>query len=120
MKSDEKVDIWIPFYIGDYLGKTMHLTTEQHGAYFLLILAYWKNRGPLPNDDVRLSGIARMTIDAWSIAKAVLIEFFDTKKIPGMLVHNKIESELKKATDKRKMLKNRAKTAANARWGKAK
>jgi uncharacterized protein YdaU (DUF1376 family) len=43
-------DTWMPFYVGDYLSATGRLTTEQHGAYLLILLDYWKN-GPPPNDD---------------------------------------------------------------------
>ena len=111
----DKVDIWMPLYIGGYLSKTMHLTTEQHGAYLLLIMAYWQNNGPLCES--RLPAITKLTPDAWSNAQALLEEFFDTKSKPGFWVHTKIEKELKRAAKNRETNKLRAKTAANKRWG---
>src|ERR1700722_501386 len=81
---------WMPLYVGDYLAKTGHLTTIQHGAYLLLILHYWANKS-LPTSDRQLMAIARMTEEEWAGNCQVLAKFFtiDWK-------HRRIEEELEK------------------------
>lgn len=106
---DSKVDIWVPIYIGDYLSDTMHLTTEEHGAYFLLILAYWRNQAPLPSDDKKMAAICRWSIPVWLEHKKTLSEFFESDGL--FWVHKRIDSELKSALD------FRAKQSANGKKG---
>lgn len=111
-----KPGIWMPLFIGDYLSDTMHLTTEQHGAYLLLIMAYWKNGGALKQDSIQ--NICRLSSDAWSINQAVLKQFFSIAQ-DGAWVHQRIDEELAEATQKKAKATERAEKAAQARWGNA-
>ena len=108
--------LWMPIYIADYLADTCRLTTEQHGAYLLLIFDYWRN-GALPDDDAVLAQVCRMNADAWSNAQAVLRSFF-TKADDGLLHHKRIDDEISKAQLNRSMSVTRARKAAEARWSK--
>lgn len=110
-----KVDIWMPLYVADYLADTSRLTTEQHGAYLLLLMDYWRN-GPPPDEDAVLQQITRMTPDAWSNAKAVLKQFFSVEN--GAWTHSRVEKELADAKDKKELHTARAKAAAEKRWSK--
>jgi uncharacterized protein YdaU (DUF1376 family) len=114
--ADKANGIWMPIFIGDYLSDTMHLTTEQHGAYFLLMLAYWKNRGPLPENKIK--PITKLSEDSWSIDSLTLKEFFDTESQPGKWVHHRIEKELQKASENHKNAVKRGKAGAQKRYGK--
>ena len=107
-------NIWMPLYIGDYLADTQLLTTEQHGAYLLLIIAYWKNGGPLPADDEILMSVCKMTPAKWKKAKPSILKMF--KSQGDELVHKRIDKELAEAKKRRKDAKEKARKAANARW----
>jgi uncharacterized protein YdaU (DUF1376 family) len=109
-----KTDIWMPFYVSDYIADTMHLTPAEHGAYLMLILHYWRT-GPIPNDDARLALITKLG-DAWSIASSTIKAFFEQSN--GMLVHRRIDREKLEAEGNKDRNQARAKAAADKRWGK--
>lgn len=98
------------FYIGDYLGDTQHLTTLQHGAYLLLIMAYWQRRGPLPMDDDKLARIARCTLAEWMQCKSDVLAFFDERE--GMLHQNRIDRELEGIVE----ISEKRRGAARKKW----
>lgn len=85
-------DIWFPFYIGDYLADTMHLNTQQHGAYLLLLLSYYKNRGPIADNDTILAVITRMTLSDWMESRSALEKFFKIEA--GYWTHKRADAEI--------------------------
>jgi uncharacterized protein YdaU (DUF1376 family) len=110
-----KADVWMPLFIGDYLADTGRLSTEQHGAYLLLIMDYWRN-GPPPDDADTLAQITHLSLDAWSIAQAKLKHFFSIED--GVWRHKRIDEELVAARENKGKAQAKAKAAADARWGK--
>ena len=108
-----KQSVWMPVYIGDYLGDTQRLTTEQHGAYILLLMDYWRN-GPPPADDSVLCSITRLKPARFRKHKSTLLSFF--KNIEGELVHGRVEAEKNKAEQNASRNSDRAKKAAEVRW----
>lgn len=113
-----KTTIWMPFYPGDYLKKTMFLNTTQHGAYLLLMLSYWENVGPLPDDDETLASIVKLDIKSWLKIRPIMERFFDLDTIPGEWVHHRIDEELLKAFEQKQRAINRGKKGAEKRWSK--
>jgi uncharacterized protein YdaU (DUF1376 family) len=107
-------DTWMPLYWGDYLRDTMHLSTTEHGAYLLLIAHYWTKGEPLPDDDFRLSRIARMTAREWRAARPVLEEFFAVGD--GLWHHKRIEHERRKAETYMENKARAGKEGARQRW----
>lgn len=110
-------DTWMPFYVGDYLSATGRLTTEQHGAYLLILLDYWKN-GPPPNDDAVLCQIARLSPAAWRKAKPALLGFFDITD--GLLIQKRVERERARAAEVSDERSKAGKVGAAKRWQRGK
>lgn len=100
----------MPLNVGDYLRDTTHLTTEQHGAYLLLIFHYWTSRGPLVDDDRQLATIAKLSRRVWANHRPILAGLFRVAE--GLWRHKRVEEEI--ATANR--LHEDAKAAADERW----
>jgi uncharacterized protein YdaU (DUF1376 family) len=81
----------MPLYVGDYLADTGHLTTEQHGAYLLLIMHYWKNGG-LPTTEPELAAIVRLSERRWKSICLPIAKLF----LSGWQ-HKRIDLELARA-----------------------
>lgn len=90
-----KSDTWMPFYVADYLRDTMHLSTELHGAYLLLLMGCWTRGGSLPDDDTQLSLTCRMPVHAWKKARVTLASFFDCSD--GKWTNGRVVKELARA-----------------------
>lgn len=65
----------MPMYWDAYLADTTHLTTEEHGAYLLLLGAMWRRDGTVPDDDADNARILGLTKSKWRKIKARLSDF---------------------------------------------
>ena len=107
----------MPIYVGDYLSDTMHLSTRQHGAYFLLIMAYWKHGGPLPNNTIK--NITKLSSEEWKEDRPVISAFFNTSVSSGMWVHKRINNEMKIASNNRSKKSKSGTLGAHSKWGES-
>lgn len=103
---------YMKFFVGDYLSDTQHLTTEQHGAYLLLLMAMWKSGGRLPNDRLKLARIARVHPPHWARIAPTVMEFFTIEG--GEITQKRLAAEIEKAS-----AVSRIKARAGAKGGKA-
>lgn len=110
-------DSWMPVYIGDFLADSMHLNTEQSGAYLLLIFHYWRHGGPLRDDDATLASVTRLSPARWRKHRAAISSFFNVSN--GLWSHGRIEAELKSANEGYAMRLERSRLANKARSEKA-
>src|ERR1700730_18272561 len=99
----------MPVFIGDYLADTMHLSTEQHGAYLLLLFHLWR-RGTLQDDDGALAQITGLSKNGWSQARQVLSEFLEIHD--GLWRQGRVERERLRVTAKQLSNSKQAKLAA--------
>lgn len=84
--------LWMPMFWADYFGDTLHLTTEEHGAYLLLIGVYWRRGSALPDDDEFLSSVTKLGPRKWQRVKSSVAKFFTVEG--GFWTHTRVEKEI--------------------------
>lgn len=109
-----KHETWMPLDIGAYLGDTMRLTTEQHGAYLLILMNYWRH-GPPPDDDEELAAIAKLPLQLWRKHRVKIEGFFRIQN--GHWHQKRADEELAKAREITGNRSEAGKAGARGRWG---
>jgi uncharacterized protein YdaU (DUF1376 family) len=88
----------MPVWTDAYLADTGHLTTTEHGAYLLLLMAAWRSPNcDLPDDDKTLSKYCRMTPSQWRRSGETLKAFFYV--LDGRLRQKKLDAVRQKTQD---------------------
>lgn len=104
---------FMQLYVSDFIGDTLSLSTEQIGAYMLLLMAMWNAGGKLPADESKLARVARMSVKKWKAIADDLMPFFE---IDGDVIrHNRLTKELQKSESK-----SQSRASAGAVGGAAK
>lgn len=104
---------YMQLYIADYLADTMHLSTEEHGAYLLLMFNYWQTGKPIPKN--RLAKIARLSNERWTSVEQTLNEYFNDNGKEW--VHDRIECDLESVRAKQIQRSEAGKSSALKRKG---
>ena len=106
---------WMAFYVGDYTKNTLTLTTHQHGAYLLLILACWQNHGSVDADDATLASATKMSTEEWLREKPKLAPYFEIT--PERWTHRRVLDELAARARLRSERSVAGRRGAAKRWG---
>lgn len=86
---------FMQLYVSDFIGDTLHLSSEQVGAYLLLLMAMWNADGKLPNDEAKLARVARLSLKKWRSVAPDLMPFFEQDK--DTISHRRLTKELQKS-----------------------
>jgi uncharacterized protein YdaU (DUF1376 family) len=83
---------WFKMYGSAFLVDTIRLSTEQKGAYLMLILDYYDKEAPPPDDDGVLASITGLPLERWQGHRRMLEPFFAIEG--GVWRHARCEEEL--------------------------
>ncbi len=108
-----KQDAWFPFYTGDYTRDAGRFTTQQHGAYLLILIDLWSH-GSVPDQDAILSSLTKTTPDDWAVVRPVLEPFFIVAN--GEWRHKRVDAEREKASAVSAKRSAAGKAGAAAKW----
>ena len=104
---------FMQLYVADFLADTQHLTTEEIGAYLLILMTMWRSGGSLPHDQKVLARCARLSGRRWADAWERLSPLLTISG--GQVTQKRLSEEYAKA-----MQKSAVRAASGSKGGAAK
>jgi uncharacterized protein YdaU (DUF1376 family) len=102
-------------------GKVEAMSTEEVGAYFLLLCKSWREKpvASIPDDDATLARWARLSVERWTECKPRVLAAFKFGK-DSRWYQKRLKAEYDRLQQREKFKHERGKKAAQARWKKGK
>ncbi len=94
----------------------MTLNLEEFGAYMLLVLYYWQNQGPFPDDPKRLARMCKVTEKQFVEIRETMTDFFGIRD--GKWHSPRLDYEIEEAIAYKERLSERGKKGAAAMHAK--
>lgn len=112
---------YFPFYVRDFAsdGKVEAMTTEEVGAYILLLCKAWLEEPPgtLPADDAVLARWARVDPVTWSTCSARVLAPFTLSSRDNRYVQKRMQLEYQKLLHTLQGRSEGGRRGAQTRWG---
>lgn len=106
---------YMPLWVADYLADTTHLTTAQHGAYLLILMAMWRSPDcSVPDDDRQLARITAQSVQSWKRMRQVITKMLSPSDDHGSWSQKRLHKEWEKTIAKSSVRKG----SAEKRWSK--
>ncbi len=93
---------YIELHIRDFIADTQGLSQSEHGAYFLLLLEYYRKAEPLPNDIIRLCSIAKAGTQKERHALTVILDQYFQVGPDGFRHNDRADEEIEKYKNKQR------------------
>lgn len=106
-------------FLGDYMRDTMNLSLLEHGAYTVLLDAYYATEKPFSGDFESLFRMCRAMTKAERDAVKKVAELFFPIASDGQRHNNRADEEIKSAQDVIEKQRASGAIAAAKRWGKS-
>jgi uncharacterized protein YdaU (DUF1376 family) len=110
-----KTNIWMPWYIDNYLADTLEFNVDEHGAYCVLLFKMWKNLGYLPADHEKLRKILKITKKKFEKIWSTVGEKFIN--VGDKITNVKLLKEFEKSIYNKSSYSKRGKKGSSKRWG---
>jgi uncharacterized protein YdaU (DUF1376 family) len=99
----------LPVWTDAYLADTRHLSTLEHGAYFLLMMEAWRRPTcSLPDDDVMLARLAGLDAATWSTVKPVVMEMWKLDRRRKVWTQKRLSQEREYVSEKSRSQRDKA------------
>lgn len=113
---------YFPFFVRDFAsdGKVEAMTTEEVGAYILLLCKAWLEEpsGSIPSDDTVLARWARLDAVTWAKCRARVLSPFTLDAVSDRYVQKRMQEEYRKLMGLYHSRSDGGKKGAGKRWKK--